>query len=193
MAHFREQHGGVVTENQAGLIISACETPMTKFDASACPLCSEWVPPSEEAISIREFRRHLARHLQQISLEALPLYIEGLTIHENPDQDDTFEYKKGIILHKSDLSSPFSFAAGDEVLILDNSFDYDLWLVHFVKNGVEFQLPGEIITITGATEVALGKPSPCYKSTLQGETVGLHGYRTRSVENAKMDDPCRTR
>lgn len=135
---------------------------MTKFDASACPLCSEWVPPSEEAINTREFRRHLARHLQQISLEALPLYIEGLEIHENPDEDDVFEYMKGIAPHDAYVSSSLLLAAGDEVLVLDNKFDVDLWHVQAVKDGSECRIPNRFIQITGVTETSLGKQSACY-------------------------------
>lgn len=154
--HFRERHGDNVTENQIDLITGACETPMIRFDASACPLCSEWVPPLEESINLREFRRHLARHLQQISLEALPIYIEGLVIQETLDQDDAVEYKKGIILFDSPSigSTGLSFARGDEVLILDNTFAEHLWHVRVIRTGQEGLIPAEGVSITGATSVS---------------------------------------
>lgn len=131
---------------------------MTKFDASACPLCSEWVPPSEEAINLREFRRHLARHLQQISLEALPLYIDGLVIQENPDQDDFVEYKKGTVLSHYPRSiasdgTDISFVKGDEVLILDDMFDEHWWQVRVIRSGQEGLIPAEGVRIVGATSM----------------------------------------
>lgn len=160
--HFKNHHEGNVTENQTDLIIGACEAPVTNFEASSCSLCSEWVPPLEEAINLREFRRHLARHLQQISLEALPIYIEGLVIQENVNQDDDVVYKKGIALFDSrrfiDSTGP-SFAKGDEVLILSNKFDEYLWQVRVMKNGQEGLIPGEAISITGAISMPLGIPS----------------------------------
>lgn len=142
---------------------------MTKFDASACPLCSEWVPPLEEAINLREFRRHLARHLQQISLEALPLYIDGLVIQENPDQDDFVEYKKGIVLshYRRSIASDttdISFVKGDEVLILDDMFDEHWWQVRVIRTGQEGLIPAEGVSIVGATSMpsmTLGDLSAC--------------------------------
>lgn len=160
--HFRERHGDNVTENQIDLILDACEAPLTKFDASACPLCSEWVPPLEEAINLREFRRHLARHLQQISLEALPLYIEGLVIQETLDQEDAVEYKKGIVLldsRRSNDNTGLSFAKGDEVIILDNMFDEHMWQVRVIRTGQEGLIPGEGVNITGTTSIPLGDSS----------------------------------
>lgn len=150
--------------NQIDLITSACETAMTKFDASACQLCSEWVPPLEEATNLREFRRHFARHLQQISLEALPLHIEGLTVQEDPDRDETFEFKKGIVL--SDCHGLFDNAGfycekGDEVLILDNMFDEDNWHVRRLKTGEEDRIPGGLVKLIGSTAIPLGKRSTC--------------------------------
>lgn len=160
--HLIEHHEGNVTENQVDLIICVCEGPMTKFDAFACPLCSEWVPPLEDSINLREFRRHLARHLQQISLEALPLYIEGLAIQETLDQEGAGIYKKGTVLFDwrptEDGIGP-SFAKGDEVLILDNMSEANLWQVRVIKTGQEGLVPGEAINITGATSMPLENPS----------------------------------
>lgn len=155
--HFTEHHEDSVTKNQIDLIIGACEAPTTKFDASACLLCSEWLPPSEDAINLREFRRHLAKHLQQISLEALPLYIEGLIIEETLDQDDAVEFKKGEVLldlHQSRDNTGLSFAKGEEVLILDDMFDDNLWQVRVLRTGQYGLIPGEAVKIVGATSMS---------------------------------------
>lgn len=115
------------------------------------------MPPSEDAINLREFRRHLAKHLQQISLEALPLYIEGLVIQETLDQDDAVEYKKGVILFDSHHlidSTGLSFAKGDEVLILDNIFDEHLWQVRVIRTGQDGLIPGEAVSIVGTTSMS---------------------------------------
>ncbi|KAM5378123.1 hypothetical protein ACJZ2D_004581 [Fusarium nematophilum] len=82
LAHLRRKHAGTITENQAGILLKACEQPVIKFDSSACPLCTEWNPPSTDKSNAKEFFRHLAKHQQQISLEALPLYLEGLEIRD---------------------------------------------------------------------------------------------------------------
>ncbi|KAM5349250.1 hypothetical protein ACJ41O_005757 [Fusarium nematophilum] len=79
---WKRKHAGTITENQAGILLKACEQPVIKFDSSACPLCTEWNPPSTDKSNAKEFFRHLAKHQQQISLEALPLYLEGLEIRD---------------------------------------------------------------------------------------------------------------
>jgi hypothetical protein len=158
--HLREHHAGAVTLPQIDLITGACETPMTKFDASACPMCSEWVPPLEDAINLREFRPHLARHLQQVSLEALPLYIEGLAIHGNIGQDDTVVYKTGTC-GSFQLPDSGSWVAGKDVLILDNMFDDRMWHVHWMSSGKESVVEGRTVKITGQIAISLGKPSEC--------------------------------
>ncbi|KAF4443219.1 ankyrin repeat protein [Fusarium austroafricanum] len=91
LAHLRKIHSATITENQAMVLLKACEEPQFKFDSSACPLCSEWNPPLPGADNAKEFFRHLAQHQQQIALEALPLYIEGLQVKDPyaSEQSDT--------------------------------------------------------------------------------------------------------
>lgn len=154
--HFEEHHKGLVTENQMDVIMGACETPMALFDGSACPLCTEWEPPLDPVINMREFRRHLARHLQQISLEALPLYIEGLEIRqEDPDESDIVEWKKGRVLDNYIARSirELSVAEGDEVMIL--SVDKDWWMVRVLRDGRQGLIPSSNVIITGTS----GNPS----------------------------------
>lgn len=159
--HFEECHQHAVSRNQMDLILGACETHLTMFNASACPLCSEWDPPLEEAIHMREFRRHLARHLQQISLEALPLYVEGLEIQEDFDEGDEFEWKKGTVLqgfnNLSDSKGLLNVSRGDEVLVLDDTVDKVWWQVRTEKTGEEGKIPSDYVRIIGTTIRNLGK------------------------------------
>lgn len=129
---------------------------MTKFDASACPLCSEWEPPLDEKINAREFRRHLSRHLQQISLDALPLYIEGLEIAEEPDEEHVIERYQGIVVRDYFDGNTLRLGAGDEVLVLDDIVDESLWQIWNKKTGEEIQIPREIVAIRGTTAIQMG-------------------------------------
>ncbi|KAK7417458.1 hypothetical protein QQX98_004578 [Neonectria punicea] len=78
--HFDTAHGKEITAKQMGLVLKACERPLKYFDTFSCPLCNDWKPSVRQVEDTKEFGRHLARHLQQIALEALPLSIEGLEL-----------------------------------------------------------------------------------------------------------------
>lgn len=78
-SHFSKVHPGAMTEAQIPLILEACAQPIEDFNSASCPLCNDWERPATHS-SGRSFGRHLARHLQQLALEALPLSIEGLEI-----------------------------------------------------------------------------------------------------------------
>ncbi|KAH9235899.1 hypothetical protein K456DRAFT_51233 [Colletotrichum gloeosporioides 23] len=78
--HFNHSHAGKITDNQFPFIAGACERPKTEFDCHSCPFCDSWDPVVTQPDRSKAFFRHLARHLQQIALEALPLYIEGLEV-----------------------------------------------------------------------------------------------------------------
>ncbi|KAK7422735.1 hypothetical protein QQZ08_009359 [Neonectria magnoliae] len=58
----------------------SCERPLKYFDASSFTLCNDWKPSVRQVENTKDFGRHLARHLQQIALEALPLSINGLKL-----------------------------------------------------------------------------------------------------------------
>ncbi|KAJ4013726.1 hypothetical protein NW766_005965 [Fusarium irregulare] len=79
--HLNNTHVGMVTAVQMPLIIETCERPVRSFVSDSCPLCADWEPPSTKE-NAKSFSRHLARHLQQLALEALPLAIDGLEIRD---------------------------------------------------------------------------------------------------------------
>ena len=89
----------MVTEAQMPLILETCERPIKSFGSESCPLCTDWEPPSTKE-NVKSFSRHLARHLQQLALEALPLAIDGLEIRD----------ASGL----SDAESRASYGSGDE-------------------------------------------------------------------------------
>jgi|SRR3569833_228666 len=84
-AHMNSAHGSMVTEAQLPLILEACERSLQDFGSSSCPLCDEWTPPPTGTRSAKEFCRHVARHLQLLSVSSMPLSIEGLedTSHDS--------------------------------------------------------------------------------------------------------------
>ena len=63
-------------------LLTAFQRPEEYFSNTSCPLCNSWTPSEQERNNKNQFRRHLGTHLQQLSLAALPRYIEGL---ENVD------------------------------------------------------------------------------------------------------------
>lgn len=88
VTHLKQGHSDTITEDQASIILKVCEEPQTYFSSSECPLCLVWNPASNDMNNARGFFRHLAQHQQQLALEALPLYIEGLEI-EDPETSKT--------------------------------------------------------------------------------------------------------
>ena len=85
--HLKQRHGDAVTDNQIAIVLKGCERPITVFDSSACVFCAEWNPLPAEGSNAKQFFQHLARHQQQIALEALPLYIEGLEVREEKSSE----------------------------------------------------------------------------------------------------------
>ncbi|KAM0429636.1 hypothetical protein ACHAPT_006241 [Fusarium lateritium] len=85
--HLDKVHPEMATQAQMPLILDMCERPIQTFTSSSCLLCSEWkpLPPQNNA---NGFSRHLARHLQVLALEALPLAIEGLEVKDERGSSD---------------------------------------------------------------------------------------------------------
>lgn len=84
--HFQQQHTGTITGRQLDLILTACQRPMTMFNAESCPFCTDWVSTTDA----KKFQQHLAAHLEQISLEVLPLHLIGFEVTETEKSDSTY-------------------------------------------------------------------------------------------------------
>ncbi|RGP58884.1 ankyrin repeat protein [Fusarium sporotrichioides] len=85
--HLNKSHPGMVTEAQMPLIVEACERPIKTFDSGSCPLCEDWRPASANN-NAKGFSRHLARHLQQLSLASIPISTPGLEIKISDDASE---------------------------------------------------------------------------------------------------------
>ncbi|KAI9162993.1 ankyrin repeat protein [Paramyrothecium foliicola] len=84
--HINKSHTEV-TSTQMPIMIETCEQSVRTFDATSCPLCDEW-RPGRSTDNSRDFSRHVARHLQHLALDALPLSVEGLEICFPDSEDD---------------------------------------------------------------------------------------------------------
>ncbi|KAM0387708.1 hypothetical protein ACHAQC_010354 [Fusarium culmorum] len=85
--HLNKSHPGMVTKAQIPTIVDACERPIKTFNSGSCPLCEDWNPTSANN-NAKGFSRHLARHLQQLSLASIPISTPGLEIKISDDASD---------------------------------------------------------------------------------------------------------
>ncbi|KEZ39465.1 hypothetical protein SAPIO_CDS9330 [Scedosporium apiospermum] len=92
--HLQTRHPGMVAESQMQTILDAFKRPVRHSKLLSCPLCDEWEPPDsliDQGSPSRHYYRHLARHLQLLALESLPLSIEGLEINLPEEETDVEE------------------------------------------------------------------------------------------------------
>ena len=82
--HVSQHHSGCVSKRQLSAFIDQSKRPIKSIQPSDCPFCDDsWAradssfASSEEdlVVDLDQFRRHLARHLQQVALFALPKLI----------------------------------------------------------------------------------------------------------------------
>jgi len=81
------RHPGSFTEVQLPALVQKCQRPHAKIPASACPFCTEWEvllrqknstresldPSSVLVVEAREFSKHVAFHMEELALFALPV------------------------------------------------------------------------------------------------------------------------
>ncbi|KAI9887960.1 MAG: hypothetical protein M1823_000217 [Watsoniomyces obsoletus] len=101
--HLRRQHYKDLPENQLEALVEMSERPLEAIPVSACPLCDDWeeslinkqafpdTDPSTatRVVTSRQFRNHLAHHLEQIALFALPKR------HEEEISEDSSQHDEG--------------------------------------------------------------------------------------------------
>lgn len=89
LAHVRKQHPNILEDGEEQLVLDIARTPLDHILAQECPCCSEWVDrlkeraaaasiPSDASDHILSvvptaFKRHLASHLEQLALFAIPI------------------------------------------------------------------------------------------------------------------------
>ena len=79
LQHMQKQHGETILEAQVFTILKSCERPVQGISPTACCFCGDWKVSNDAArsdadilVTPTQFRRHLGKHLEQISLFALP-------------------------------------------------------------------------------------------------------------------------
>jgi hypothetical protein len=105
----RERHPETFSEHQLQALIDARQRPVDQDAESTCPLCTE--------TSMKQFCRHVTRHLEQLALFALP--------RSNEEDEDVFCSDKA---HASNVSrglsgSSLSFTSASHSVdsVFDNS------------------------------------------------------------------------
>ena len=111
--HLASQHSGSVNNSQLEVLVLQSEEPVDKVLPSACHLCDEWETSlldsnqeskrsflnegkkTEPYGTLKHFRRHLGRHMEQLALFTLPL---------NEDEDMEDESSDDVDDHDSDHS-----------------------------------------------------------------------------------------
>ncbi|KAI8633213.1 hypothetical protein F5Y19DRAFT_417157 [Xylariaceae sp. FL1651] len=86
--HLQKSHVESVTEAQLHWLLEACDRPSLQPGTFSCLFCDQWDPDTEGRNVASNFGRHVARHLQALSLASLPLVIDGLQI---VNHDSTYE------------------------------------------------------------------------------------------------------
>ncbi|KAK4160462.1 hypothetical protein QBC43DRAFT_373017 [Cladorrhinum sp. PSN259] len=96
-SHMRVRHSDQVTEAQLPFLVKVSRT-QDYLDVSSCSLCLDWPNNSRNQASEKELARHLARHMQRLSLASVPMHIEGLEmIQPEPDKKSEAEKSSQII------------------------------------------------------------------------------------------------
>lgn len=87
--HFVSRHPGAMSAGQRKVMLRACEKALTDFDETSCLLCDDWNPPTRAESNSNRFRSHMAKHLQELACEAIPLALEGLEIGDAENEADS--------------------------------------------------------------------------------------------------------
>ncbi|KAF1950555.1 hypothetical protein CC80DRAFT_359652, partial [Byssothecium circinans] len=92
LAHARRQHAELLEDGDEHALLKISQKPLDQIPAEDCPCCSEWVDrlrarelPSYDsrgntpdiAVPPTLFKRHLASHLEQLALFAIPIESPG--------------------------------------------------------------------------------------------------------------------
>lgn len=116
LAHVRKQHPDMLEDGEQQPVLDIARKPLDQIPAQECPCCSEWVnrlkeravasTPSDASYHIlgvvpTVFKRHLASHLEQLALFAIPI---GSAAEGDVDSNVAIEEGVGALLGGSDLS-----------------------------------------------------------------------------------------
>ncbi|CAN9451657.1 unnamed protein product [Alternaria alternata] len=118
VAHLKERHARIFDNAEGELQMRLAQKPLTEIPATDCPCCTEWVDRLKEqaviagkpilnrtlTVSPTVFKRHLAEHLEQLALFALPIIAET---DASDESNDAIELKSGVNYESSvDVDNP---------------------------------------------------------------------------------------
>ena len=100
--HLNMQHRDICTEAQLPFIMMKCELPIQNISTTACSFCDDWTNPtsnllrlstdntteSTNKMSLKQFYRHLGRHMEDLALFVLPQRYNTLD-SDSSDSDDS--------------------------------------------------------------------------------------------------------
>ncbi|KAH8898865.1 hypothetical protein GQ53DRAFT_878085 [Thozetella sp. PMI_491] len=86
--HFKNAHPVDIAESQVEPLLNVCGRPIRRFGHGSCPLCDSWEPGLSTGDNSQDFCKHLAQHLQQLALSAIPQAIDDLEIEEDNGKED---------------------------------------------------------------------------------------------------------
>ncbi|KAJ4197281.1 hypothetical protein NW759_016331 [Fusarium solani] len=86
-SHFEKGHARDIAKSRVGPLLNMCDRPIQYFGHGSCPLCDTWNPEPNTGHNSQDFCKHLARHLRQLALSAIPLTIEGLEIKDDCQEE----------------------------------------------------------------------------------------------------------
>ena len=119
VAHLKERHAKILDNAEGELEMSLARKPLTEIPAKDCPCCTEWVDRLKErevlagtpilngtlTVNPTVFKRHLANHLEQLALFALPT----ITATDASDEsNDAIELESDRIALSSNSALTFS-------------------------------------------------------------------------------------
>ncbi|VTO85334.1 unnamed protein product [Fusarium graminearum] len=140
--HLNKSHPGMVTEAQMPMIVDACERPIRSFNSGSCPLCHEWNPTFANN-NAKGFSRHLARHLQQLSLASIPISTPGLEIKISDDASDVGDRSSIESVDKGDLQKIALARANSVLLFLAAKKGDEKIIMSLLEAGVDVNMKDE--------------------------------------------------
>jgi hypothetical protein len=116
LTHVQKQHPDMLEDGEQQPVLDIARKPLDQIPAQECPCCSEWVDRLKEravagmpfdasdhilGVVPTVFKRHLASHLEQLALFAIPI---GSAAEGDVDSNVAIEEGVGALLGGSDLS-----------------------------------------------------------------------------------------
>jgi len=116
LTHVRKQHPDMIEDGEEQPILNIARKPLDQIPAQECPCCSDWVDRLKEraGVSVHSdasdhiisvvptvFKRHLASHLEQLALFAVPI---GSIVKSVIDSNAAVEEDVGTVTGGPDLS-----------------------------------------------------------------------------------------